>query len=412
MTFSILLRLAWRNLWRNYRRTAIMLLAIVTGVWAMVFMNAMMRGMVDDMIESGIRHLPGHVQIHHPLFRDDPNIVNSIPQFDKDSQNKLPKQQVQIWAERLKVPAVISSERDTRGIQMLGVQPVAEGQMAFSPEQIVQGRWLESADDKGVVIGLKLAEKLETRLGKRIVIMSQDVNNDIAERGFRIVGIYRSDNVALAEEQNVYAGLSTTQTLLKAPGMVSEIAFVGGDYRNVNDVLSAVNRSDYAKAHTAEILPWFQVDSYLGTMMEVMDGITLIWMLVVFLALSFGLVNTLVMAVFERIREIGLMMALGMRPKWVLLQIVFEAALLLVLGLCGGNLLAVATILPFKSGIDLSVVGQGMEMFGANSILYPSLRWQDVLLADTVVVVLGILASVLPARQAARYDPVAALNKT
>jgi len=145
-------------------------------------------------------------------------------------------------------------------------------------------------------------------------------------------------------------------------------------------------------------------------MLAMMDGFVLVWIVVIFLTLSFGLVNTLMMAVFERIREIGLMQALGMRPSMILYQILVESFLLLCIGLLLGNFFAIATIIPLQDGIDISVVAEGMEMMGSSSILYPALKPGDVLMANTVVIFLGLLASILPARQAASYDPIDALN--
>jgi ABC-type lipoprotein release transport system permease subunit len=136
-----------------------------------------------------------------------------------------------------------------------------------------------------------------------------------------------------------------------------------------------------------------------------------VWIVVVFLALAFGLVNTLVMAVFERVREIGLMLALGMTPRNILAQIVVESTLLLALGLAVGNVLAWVTIEPLKGGIDLSIVGEGMELWGASAVLYPALRWEDVVLANVVVLLLGFLASLSPAWRASRYEPVEAITK-
>ncbi|MGB7451416.1 MAG: FtsX-like permease family protein, partial [Lysobacterales bacterium] len=157
---------------------------------------------------------------------------------------------------------------------------------------------------------------------------------------------------------------------------------------------------------------WLELDPYLATMMRVMNGFVLVWMVVIFLALSFGLVNTLMMAIFERVREIGLMRALGMRPSAIVYQILVESLLLLVLGLLVGNLIAIATIIPLKDGIDISGVAQGMEMMGASSMLYPVLQWPDLVLANAVVIILGIVTSLLPAWRAARYRPVEALSQT
>ncbi len=146
-------------------------------------------------------------------------------------------------------------------------------------------------------------------------------------------------------------------------------------------------------------------------MLKVMDGFVVVWIVVVFLALSFGLVNTLVMAVFERVREIGLMLALGIRPLLILGQVVVESTLLLAMGLALGSVLAWATVQPMKDGVDVSIVGQGMEMWGMSSVLYPELLTSDVVLANVVVLVLGFLASLSPAWRAAHYEPVEALTK-
>jgi ABC-type lipoprotein release transport system permease subunit len=303
LPLGVMARLAWRNLWRNHRRTLIMLLAITIGVWAMIFMTALMRGMVDQMIEDGINALPGHVQVHHPDFRDDPSIDNSMPQPGPGFAQSLARPEVSGWSARVRVPAMISSERDSRGVTLLGVDPSGEVAVGFDPNSIVEGRFLESPDDNGLIIGRKLLERLETDLGKRVVVMSQDPDNNIVDRGFRIVGVFKA-KLSTTEEAFVYAGLSTTQALLELDGMVSEIAVTGKDYRKSENVYRLV--ADAAD-EGLEVLPWTKIDSYLKSMLAVMDGFILVWIIVIFLALSFGLVNTLMMAVFERIREIGLM---------------------------------------------------------------------------------------------------------
>jgi ABC-type lipoprotein release transport system permease subunit len=404
---KIVFRLAWRNLWRNHRRTLIMLAAIVVGVWAMIFMTALMRGMVDDMVKDGVSVLPGHVQIHHPAFRDDPTITNVITPPDGRLLEALSRPEVVAWATRVRVPAVISSERDTRGVTLVGIEPERERPISFVAEDVTEGRFLESRDDRGLVVGRKLVEKLETGLGKRVVIMSQDQENEIADRGFRIVGIFDS-KLAQYEEGYVFGGEGAIQDLLGIGDQISEVAILGKDYRNVGGLHRMV--AD-AAGPGVEVLPWSELDSYLGSMLAVMDGFVVVWIVVVFLALSFGLVNTLVMAVFERVREIGLMLALGMTPRNILSQIVAESILLLVIGLAIGNLAAWATIEPLKGGIDVSIVGEGMEYFGAASMLYPALYLKDVILANVIVIILGFLASLSPAWRASRYDPVRAITK-
>jgi ABC-type lipoprotein release transport system permease subunit len=407
LPLTAMMHLAWRNLWRNYRRTLIMLLAIAIGVWAMIFMTALMRGMVDEMIRDGIDTLPGNVQIHHPDFRDDPSIENSLNPPGPVLLSALNNPEVAGWTSRVRVPAMISSERDSRGITLLGVDPAGEVALGFELDNMIEGRFLENAEDRGLVVGRKMLERLETGLGKRVVVMSQDPENNVVDRGFRIVGVYTA-NLESQEEYFVYGGRSTIQSLLKMGTMVSEIAVSGHDYRAVEDLLAILRE---ASPPGSEVLPWMELESYLYTMMNMMDGFVLVWILVVFIALSFGLINTLMMAVFERIREIGLMQALGMRPSSILYLILIESLLLLVLGLLIGNFLAIASILPLKEGVDLSAVAKGMEMMGAGSTLYPALKLKDLATANLVVIVLGVLTSLIPAWHASRYSPVEAITK-
>jgi ABC-type lipoprotein release transport system permease subunit len=404
---AILFRLAWRNLWRNHRRTLIMLMAIVLGTWAMIFMTALMRGMVTEVVKDGISALPGHVQVHHPEYRDDPSVANLIPISDADLSKRFSAAGFRRWATRVRVPAVITSEYDSRGVTLLGVDPALERDLTFVDYDAVTGRFLESASDSGIVIGRKLAETLNTDVGKRIVLMSQDPDNDIADRGFRVVGIFDA-NIQAFEENYVFAGKATTQKMLRIGDQVSELVVLGDDYRDVE--------AEFAK--TLQLVDgdvvverWADLDAYLGTMLGVMDGFVLVWVIVIFLALSFGLVNTLVMAVFERVREIGLMLALGMRPINILGQIIVESLLLLAIGLSIGTALSWASVQPIKDGIDISIVGDGLDMWGMSSVLYPELLLSDVILANVVVLILGFLASLSPAWRAANYEPIEAITK-
>ena len=404
---KIIVTLAWRNLWRNHRRTLVMLSAISIAAWAMIFMTSLIRGMVNEMLRDGIRSLPGHVQVHHSDFRDDPSVGNLVGMTSADIGTALADAGIEQYSARVRVPAVISSERESRGVLLLGVDPEREVAIDSIGSSVAEGRTLESIDDNGVIIGRKLAKKLDTDIGKRIVLMSQDPDNEVADRGFRVVGLYEA-SLAAQEEAFVFAGRATIQRMLRIDDSVSEVAVVGEDYRVVAPLLTSVRA---AIGGQDEVLPWMDIDRYLGTMMGVMDGFVLVWVIVIFLALSFGLVNTLVMAVFERVREIGLMLALGMRPASILGQIVVESLFLLALGLMIGNLFAYLSVIPLTDGIDISAVAEGMEMFGASSILYPELELRDMTTANVVVLVLGLLASLSPAWRASRYEPVEAITK-
>ena len=404
----MLITIAWRNLWRNHRRSLIMLTAIAIGLWGMIWMTALMRGMVDQMIDDAINTLSGHVQVHAPGYLDDPSIEHSIPAVEDNPhlQQLLDSTQVTAWSQRVRVPAVIRSERDVYGVTLIGIDPEREVGLSFIADSVNEGRYLETAADKQVLVGRKLLEQLETKPGRRIVLMSQDPDNNIAERGFRIAGVFDADLQA-TETGYVFAGIDTVRKMLRMGDVVSEISLLGTDYRDVDGLAQEVQTvSDYGETKT-----WLQLDPYMASMLNVMDGFIFIWFGVIFLALSFGLVNTLLMAVFERTREIGLIQALGMQPGSILFMVLVESLIMLLIGLFAGNLLSWLTILPIRDGIDISGVSEGLEWAGMSSTLSPSVLASDVLLANSIVLVLGVAASLLPAWRASRKVPVEAITR-
>ena len=399
-------QLAWRNLWRSYRRTLIMLAAIVLGAWSMIFMTAMMRGMVDQMIRGGLRALPGHVQVHHPDYRNDPTVANRIPAPSEQLAQTLAHPEIVTWASRVRVPAVVTSERDTRGVTLLGIDPERERGLSFISDDLSRGRDLESASDTGLLVGRKMLERLETDLGKRVVIMSQDPDNNIAERGFRIVGVFDSE-IEAQEEAFVVAGASVVQEMLGIGDESSELAVLGPDYRDVDSLYQSIKS---AAGQELEVKPWFELDAFLSSMMTMMDGFVVLFVVVIFIVLAFGLVNTLVMAVFERTREIGLMLALGVAPRNIVAQVMAEAILLLALGLSAGNLLASLTVAALADGIDVSAFADAAADVGIGTVIYPALTGSDLLLANVIVLVLGFIASISPAWRASRLEPIEALT--
>ncbi len=407
LSLRVIATLAWRNLWRNYRRTLIMLAAIVLGAWAMIFMTAITRGMVDGIVADGFKFLPGHAQIHNSAYLDDPSVEHRIEMPSLELLTALASRDIVGWSARVRVPAMISSERDSRGVVLLGVDPAQELAVSFNHDDLVQGRFLDSASDRGVVVGRKMLEHLETKLGRRIVLMSQTPDNDVGDRGFRIVGVYKA-SLASQEEMFVYAGREVVQQMVGIDDAVSEIAILGGDYRQLSPWFEELQ---VAVDGQMVLASWQELDAYLALVLTMQDSIGLILSFIIFVVLSFGLVNTMAMAVFERVREIGLMLALGMRPRSILAQVLVEAFFLLFLGLILGNALAWFSLQPLLAGIDLSIIAEGAEMYGINPVLYPSLKPMDMVQATALVIILGVLASLLPAWRAARLDPVKALNE-
>ncbi|MEJ2223353.1 MAG: ABC transporter permease [Desulfobacterales bacterium] len=405
------LQMAWRNIWRNPRRTAVILTAVVIGVWSMIFLGALMRGIAVGMVKNGIDTLTGHIQVHHKGYRDDPAIENSMLDHravDKALDAILPPGAQ--WARRVRVNAIANNARHSSGVTLVGIDPPAEAGISFIGAAVSNGSYLSQEDSNGILIGQALLEKFETRVGRKLVLMSQDTGQEIASRAFRIVGVFRAEMESI-EKQFVFVPQSAAQKMLKLGNGISEIAILlsdGYENRDVYQKLKAALPADQFEIHSwRELLP-FQT-AYL----KILDGFMWFWFLVVFVAMGFGIVNTTLMAVFERMREFGLMKALGMKPWWILREVLVESFLLLVCGLIAGNLLGFLSIFALSgSGIDLSALAAGAEYAGMARIIYPAVAFKDVLVANLTVLLLGLLVSLYPAIKASRFTPVQALAHT
>jgi ABC-type lipoprotein release transport system permease subunit len=407
MRAPLLVMLAWRNLWRHKRRTAVMLFALALGIWSMVVMAALIRGSMEQHVKKEILNLTGHVQIHTPGYRDDPAVDYRFTPSAALMQALTHKSLVAASA-RVRVPAVISSERESAGVTLVGIDPERERGLSFISTAVTTGQYLASPDDPGLLLGRKLAERLETALGRRVVLMSQDANNQIGDRGFRVVGIFDADPQAM-ETGYVFIGLDAARKMLKIGNEeVSEIAVMARDRNRLESEVQALR----AAVPDLDVAPWTEVQPLLVLTEKVNNVVLLIWFAVVFAAMAFGLINTLLMAVFERTREFGLFQALGMPPRFIIGQVLIESLMLLMLALVLGNLASWASVAGLSGGIDLSAFSEGLEMVGMSPVIYPALAAGDITAANVIVVVLGVLASLYPAWRASRYVPVEAITRT
>ena len=401
----LLLTLAWRNLWRHTRRTLMILFAFALGVWSMIVIAAITRGSMEQQLDKSILNLTGHAQVHVAAFRDDPVIEHRfVP--PPALEMALAGEGVTAWARRVRVPGVIASERESAGVTLVGIEPVRERGLSFIPDAVTEGRLLASPDDPGLLLGRKLAERLETGLGRRVVLMSQDVNNQVSDRGFRVVGIFDTQPRQM-EEAYVFIGRATAQQMLKLDDHITEVAVMTADRDRLEELLARLRTA----APALDVQPWTVLEPLLVLTQKITDVILIVWYAIVFAAMSFGLINTLLMAVFERTREFGLFQSLGMRPAHILGQVLVESLILLALALAIGNLLAAGTVYALRDGIDLTAVAEGMELMGVAPVIYPSWSFGDQAAANLLVFVLGLAASLYPAWRAARHVPVEAITR-
>ncbi|MCP4114159.1 MAG: ABC transporter permease [Desulfobacteraceae bacterium] len=405
----MMFQLAWRNLWRNPGRTLVILTAVVIGVWSMVFFGALMRGMVDDMIDNGKSTLTGDIQIHAMGYRDDPSIEQSMAPpktFEAMVQKLFPK--TTRMASRIRVFGVVSNARNSRGITLVGIDPLKEPGVSFIGNTPMEGEFLKPHDDRGILLGRAMMETLGTSTGKKVILMSRDTNNEIVSRAFRIRGSFRAEMQA-TEKRFAFISLRAARTMLNAHSLVSEIAIKLPPDEDAQAYAELLKTRLSSTGH--EILTWQDLLPMFKGYLELFDNFMLIWYGVIFVAMGFGIVNTTLMAVFERIREFGLLKALGMKPLAIVYSVLVESSILLIMGIATGDLIGLAfTGWLAHTGLDLSAFAAGTDYFGISRVIYPKLVTGDLVLSNLVVLVLGILVSLYPALKAARFTPVRAMG--
>jgi ABC-type lipoprotein release transport system permease subunit len=404
--FSLLFRLARRSVFRNGRRTVIIVIAIAVALWAMISFAAIMRGAESDMVHSAIFTLTGHLQMHAPGYLDDPAIDHIMDPPSERVVQLLASSEVKAWATRVRVPAVVMSEHDTAGVTMVGIDPAAEKGLSFIAEAVHQGQPLSSAKDSGIILGRALADRLGTDIGRRVVVMSEAEDHSVADRGFRVVGLFQGDREA-TETGYVFVGRRVAADMLGLGDRVSEVAVMLDDERDLPSFLTRLRDA----APGLDVEPWTVLEPMAEAMVALSQAWIWMFFIVMYIAMAFGLVNTLLMAVFERTREFGMLQALGMRPRLILGQVLLESCILLAAGTVVGLLLTAATLALLHGGINLTVLAQGAEMWGLGKVIYPTASLGDTFGAIAMIAVLGILCSLYPAWRAARRVPVESITR-
>lgn len=400
---GLLISLAWRSLWRNPRRTFITLVIVAVGMWSILAFTVTLEAWGRSARDASLRLLTGEGQIHARGYLDDPNVERRMTQPAGALLSVLDDDAVTAWAPRVRVPAVIQSEYRALGVTFLGVIPAEERRVSDLPGEVETGRYLATAADDGIVLGKHMIERLKTRVGKRVIIMSQAVDGRLAERGFVVVGAF--GGAEGAQDQYAFTGLDTAQAMLEIGTDISEISFDVTSDRALAHVIRALRKA----APKLDIEPWTQFAPLAYALDRISGTYVAIWLAIMFVLMAIGIINAQLMAVFERTREFGLLQALGMRPGLILLQVALESALLIGMGVLAGDALAWLTAQPFRNGLDLGALAAGSERFGAGHILYLRLGAADAVRFSLIVWILGIATALWPARRAAHADPIEAM---
>jgi ABC-type lipoprotein release transport system permease subunit len=402
--------IGWRNLWRNPRRTLIILTAIVIGIISMIVMSAFGRGIMEGMVRNSIDNLVGHIKIQNPNYRIDPALDNRIDGVDEVAdqiREMLPEDGRLV--KRLRLDGVLSTSREHTGVIIVGIEPGKEKDLSFIGRPLYRGEALAPDDANGLLIGQALLERLGLDIGKKVVLMSQDKEGQGSARAFRIRGSYRTE-LRDTEKRYVFITLQNFQEMIGASDSATEIAVslnLATTYQTgrIEELVARINEQLDPQELAAS--GWRQLLPAIAAYIDMFDIYMLIWFVVVFIAMGFGLANTVLMAVYERMREFGLQRALGVRATGIIKSVMIEVVLLLLLGMILADCFSLFLVkVVFASGIDLGAFGEGIEMWGISRVVYPVLSLKDIFMANGVVILLGLLVGLYPALHAARFTPV------
>ncbi len=405
-TLRIFAPLAWRNLWRNPRRTLITLIVVSVGLWSVLAFNSFLNAWTQASKDTTLQLLLGQGQIHAAGYMDDPGVEKLMPPPDPALRAALDDPRIASWAMRLVVPAVVQSEYKTLPVMIVGVDPKSERRVSSIPGKVVAGRYLSGVGDDGVVIGQHLADRLKTGLGRRVILMSQGSDGKLAEQSFDVVGLYDADQQT--EDYYVFTGRKAEQAFLGLSGQIAEIVFTIPNEADLEPVIASLRKA----APGLDVRSWKRLSPFLAATDAFMGGFIYIWLAVVFTLMAIGIVNTQLMAVFERTHEFGLLQALGMKPRLILVMVTMESTLLIGLGVALGAVIAAATIWATADGIDLSAFAKGLELVQGGQILFPEFDGRSFVLFSLAIWFLGIIVALWPAWRASRASPVEAMRQT
>lgn len=407
---NMIAAIAWKNIWRNRARSLVVLISIALGMTGGIFSAAVMQGTSNQRLREAISRETANLQIHHPDYPEDKDVrfffhadSNALATFLDTTPA------VRSWSPRIRFMAMASSAAAGSGVMVSGVDPEMEKRVTDLSSLIPDstGTWFGDGKGVPVVIGASLAKKLKVRLRSKIVLTFQEMHGELSGAAFRITGIYRTNN-SVFDEMNIFVTREAIIPLLGAePGTVHEIAIRLRDEKS-SDILKTNLKTKFPELLTRD---WKELDPILGMMHNLLDLWLYLFMGIILLALGFGIVNTMLMSIMERTRELGMLAAIGMNRRRIFTMIMFESVFLSLTGGLAGMALSIGLISwTGHTGIYLGSFSVGFEKMGYSSMLYPSLDALFFINITLMVIFTGIVASIYPARRALRLNPALAIR--
>jgi ABC-type lipoprotein release transport system permease subunit len=390
------------------------MIAVTVGLSGGIIYYAFAKGLMEQRIESAISNEISNIQIHNPEY-----LLNEEIKFIiKDHENIIPEiykiESVKAVSSRIKAMGMASTAETGTGIMLNGIDPEIEKQVTKISEQLTEGKYIEEKGRIPIVIGQKLAKKLNTRLRSKIVITAANADGVITYGAFKVIGIYDTEN-DMFDEVNVFVRKKDLARILGvSTNHINEIAIALDKHEQTNQVFKTLNEKFSDKISQKKILirPWNEIVPSLNAMIEMMDFFSYIFMIIILIALAFGIVNTMLMVVMERIKELGMLKAVGMNNKKLFRMIMLETMFLSIIGGLLGLFFSYLTIQYYGHyGLSLAAFQEGYNSMGFSSIVYLQAETSFYIFTTILVIITAIAASIYPARKALKLNPAVAIRE-
>ena len=402
------LLMAWRNIWRNPRRSILTILAIVFATALLVFMLSFQFGAYDDMIDSSVRLSSGHVQIVAPGYHDRPKmrkVISDPAPLIQVASNLKNIEQVSMRSEAF---VLASGEKRSRGIMVTGVEPAYEVIMSSVPNQIVEGRYLTNEDGAAGVIGTLAAQHLQISIGDECVLLGSGRDGSIAAAVVKIIGIYKS-GIDEFDRSTMQIPLSEFDSIFSMEGAVHRLILTFDHLSDSHTGAAQLRGDDQTRG--LQVMTWEELTPGLKQSIELdlISGVIMYFILVVVVA--FSILNTFFMAIFERKKEFGVLMSIGMKPRRLVGLMLLESMSMTAFGLLLGTFCGIGiTLLTAHYGISMGDSAEFMAQYGMPDRLYPKLTALSVAIGPLLIFLVTLLTALIPVLRIPNLHPVEALR--
>ena len=406
------LRIAWRNVWRHPRRTLLTLAAVAFAAMLLIFMLSWQFGSYDTMIASAVKAQTGHLQIQRQNYQDQQRVSQVVPDPDRVGLMLADMPGVLGYAFRTKAFSLLSFRDRTYGGLVIGIEPTREAGVSTLKQLVHEGAYLTDTDENQALVGRLLAKNLRITIGQELVLVGQGRDGSIAASALQVKGIFASGHDAL-DRSTIHIPLKHFQEVYAMEGSVHEIVVMCRDLEHVDRVKTIlaeqVQRS--SEAHPLVVLDWKELMPGLiqSIQMDLVSG--LIFYLILIVVVAFSILNTFLMAIFERKKEFGVLMALGTTPGRLTRLMLLESATTTLMGVGLGMVCGCLVTLYFQhNGIVISGATELLRQYGMPERMYPKLSMLSIAIGAGIVLGITGLTALFPALKIRRLGPVEALR--